>query len=93
MELRVFSGWEVRTKLAAVLIGLVCLLFLERTALLWLASLLMLLLIACDTEMSLKTALRQLWRVSPFIALMLVTLSFSGGLPLQAEAVSFAWLG
>lgn len=90
--MRLFSGWEVRTKLAAVLVCLVGLLFLERLPVLLLLSLLMLVLIAADSGMSLKKAARQLWRVSPFILLMLVTLSLSGGLPPQGEAVRFALL-
>ena len=90
--MRLFSGWEVRTKLAAVLLWLVGLLFLERLPLLLLLSLLLLLLIAADTGMSLKKSARHLWRASPFVLLMLVTLSLSGGLPLQAEAVRFALL-
>ena len=90
--LRVFSGWEVRTKLAAVFLWLIGLLFLYRLPVLILISLSLLILITADRGMPLRKALRQLWRVSPFLLLLLITLSLSGGLPLQAEAVDLALL-
>ena len=91
-KLHVFSGWEVRTKLAAALAGLICLLFLKQPATIVVLALIILLFIALDCGMSLKKALLQLWHVFPFLLLMLITLSLSGGLPFKKDAVGFACL-
>ncbi|MCR4963716.1 MAG: energy-coupling factor transporter transmembrane protein EcfT [Firmicutes bacterium] len=89
---RMFSGWEVRLRLAAVTLWLIGLLFMDRLPLLLLISLLLLAMIAADQGMQMQSVLRQLRGVSPFILLMLITLSLSGGLPLQKTAVLFALL-
>jgi len=87
-----FSGWEVRTRLAAACIWLVGLLFLQELYSPWLLTLILFLLMQFDTGISVKKVGHQLLHVLPFLVLMGVTLSISEGLPPTAGALKFAGL-
>lgn len=89
---RPFSAWEIRTKLTAALVWLVGLLLLRRIASVWILFAIAMLLICADGGISTKKAFRQLLHVLPFVLLMLITLSLSGGIPLKHDAVAFALL-
>ena len=89
---RIFSGWDVRMRLAAAVLWLMGFLFLNRAATLWLLAGILVFLIAADSGMSIRTIGHQLLHALPFVALMMITLSLSSGFPIRRDAVKFAVL-
>lgn len=87
-----FSDWECRTKLIAAFVWVIGILFIERLDILCLLILVLLLLFGVEEDIAFSLVTHRLRHVSPFVILMAVTLSLSGGIPLEREAVVFAAL-
>lgn len=86
------SGWEIRTRILAAIIWLVGILFCEKIYSPWILTGILLIFMAADQEISLKKTGHQLRHITPFLVLMLVTLSISEGIPPRQTALFFAFL-
>ena len=89
---KVLSGWDVRMRLAAALIWIDGLLFIEDPRILPLPFLILLCLIGADNGIALKKVGKQLFHTMPFVLLMFITLAISDGFPITADALTFAIL-
>ena len=89
---RVFSGWDIRLRLAAALVWLCGLVFLKNPLMIAALGVLIGIIIAIDPDMSFKEAMHNMLHILPLILIMALSLALSGGIPLQKDAVMDAVL-
>lgn len=86
----IFSAWEIRTKWLAALSWLIAMLFIRHLLLLMMMTAGLAGLMALDPGLSVVRLFRRLWKLLPFLLMMLLTLSLSDGFPPREAALQFA---
>lgn len=92
MKRQILTALDVRIRLAAAILWMLLLLMTKHPLTPLLMAMIVCCVIAMDPRMSVSEALHHLRHVSPFILLMLITLSLSDGIPFTKEAVTFGLL-